>query len=446
LAVSAVRPGGYNATMGRVRQSLRFSFLDGVCYALMFGLGDTYLAPFAVALGARPQEVGLLTSVPGLAASLSQYPAAGITRRLGRKRTILAAVMLHGLTWLPILLIPWLFATQRALWLVFLATIYAVFGALANPAWFSIMTQYIPPGRRGEYFSFRGRWVGAVTVGAGFAGGLVLWLTRRWGLASFALLFSGALLCRLASWWFLSRQHEPRLRAAAGDEFSFVEFIVRARESNFVRFALFAALYSAATYLAAPFFPVYMLRELGWGYLSYALVNTAMPLVTVLCLSSWGRHADRVGNIAVLRATGLIVAFIPALWLVSGARPFLVLVNVLAGFGWAGYNLAASNFIFDAVSPGKRVRCFSYFTLLNGLGISLGSLAGGYLIPHLPQLRGSRILAICALSTLARLAVWALMLPRVREVRAVEAVRKRDLIFSVAGLRGLPGVSPTPQE
>jgi MFS family permease len=423
----------------RLRKSLRRSFYDGIAYAVMFGVGDSFLNPFAVALGASPGQIGLLTSLPQLAGSLSQAMATRVTAFLGRKRTVILFVALQGLTWLPILLVPWLLPGRRMLWLIFLATLYAFFGAMPNPAWFSIMTQYIPPGRRGAYFSFRNRWGGGVTVLSGFVAGGVLWLApASWGAASFSLLFAVALLCRMACVVFLAGQHEPGQHRPAAVADGFTDGQARPLGPNFRRFVLFAAAYSLAAYLVAPFFPVLTLRHLGWDYLSYVTVNTALAATTFLTIVSWGRHADRAGNVAVLRLTGFLVALVPALWLVSTHKAFIFALNVFAGFGWAGYNLAVANFVFDAVPPPQRVRGVAVYTLATGVGVSLGSLAGGLLVPVLPPLNGSSIFTLCAISAVLRLLAWAMLLPGVHEERRVERVRRRDLLLSVAGLRPLP--------
>ncbi len=421
----------------RLRRSLRRSFYDGIAYAVMFGVGDSFLNPFAVALGATAGQIGLLTSLPQLAGSLSQAVATRVTAFLGRKRTVITFVALQGITWLPILLVPWLLPDRRILWLILLATLYATFGAMPNPAWFSIMTQYVPPGRRGVYFSFRNRWTGGITVLSGFVAGAVLWLApASWGPASFSLLFAVALVCRMACVVFLAGQHEPRPHRQAAD--GAASGRPRPFGGNFRRFVLFAAAYSLAAYLVAPFFPVLTLRHLGWDYLSYVTVNTALSATTFLTIVSWGRHADRAGNVAVLRLTGFLVALVPALWLVSTDKAFIFALNVFAGFGWAGYNLAVANFVFDAVPAGERVRGVAVYTLANGVGICLGSLAGGLMVPVLPAINGSPIFTLCAISTLLRLAAWRMLLPGVREERSVERVRRRDLLLSVAGLRPLP--------
>jgi MFS family permease len=427
------------ASAGRLRRSLRHSFLDGIFYAMMFGVGDTYLAPYALALGADAFQVGLLTSIPGLAASLVQVFSTRAARRFGPKRTMLLFVLLQGVLWLPILAIPWLFADHRPLWLVLFVTLSAVSLAMANPAWIFLISRHIPPGRRGAYFGFRNRWSGVVTLLSGFAAGIFLWRASPLGLRAFAVLFGAAFLCRMASWLFLARMHETRLPeegrggegpAGKGD----------AADRNFMRFALFAAAYSFAAYLAAPFFPVLMLQEFRWDYLTFVTVNSTLALFTFLSLPAWGRQTDRVGNVAVLGTTGLLVAVIPLLWFIWPRPVFALVINALAGFAWSGFNLAVANFVIEAVPAPRRMRAYVLYTLLNGIGICLGSLLGGALIPHLPPLRGSRVLAVCILSCLARLTVWGLLLGRVKEARRVPATGRLDILFGVVGLRSPAGM------
>ena len=56
-----------------VRESLRSSFKDGVFAAFMAGVTDHYATPAALFLGATVQQVGLITALPSLMSSLSQF-------------------------------------------------------------------------------------------------------------------------------------------------------------------------------------------------------------------------------------------------------------------------------------------------------------------------------------------------------------------------------------
>ena len=135
--------------------------------------------------------------------------------------------------------------------------------------------------------------------------------------------------------------------------------------------------------------------------------------------------------------TSIFLPVIPFLWLLSHNVIYLVLVQIFAGFFWAGFNLSVSNFIFDAVSPEKRTRCIAYFNVVNGTALFSGALIGGFLMKWLPALLGYKILALALISGLLRIGS-ALLAGRVREVRSVREVSARDLFYSVIGVRPLP--------
>jgi MFS family permease len=138
------------------------------------------------------------------------------------------------------------------------------------------------------------------------------------------------------------------------------------------------------------------------------------------------------------------------MWLVSNHWVYLAAIQFYSGFMWAGFNLAAANFMFDAVSAPKRARCAAYQALVNGAFVCAGTLLGGFLagnvaspLPALPWLPNpaSPLLFLFFLSGIVRVFAAAYFLPRVREVREVERIRHRELVFRVAQIRALSGIS-----
>ena len=220
-------------------------------------------------------------------------------------------------------------------------------------------------------------------------------------------------------------------------DFTFVMFVRRFRESNFLKFVVFSGSLTFATYLSAPFFAVFMLRDLQLSYVTYMALQVCAALAGLIALPLWGRHADLVGNVRVLRLSAFLAALIPIFWIFSQHAAYLMLVQMLSGFVWSGVTLSAGNFIYDAVTPQKRVRCIAYFNVINGAPLFLGSSLGGYLASRLPPFFGYRLLSIFALSCLCRLFFYVLLSRRFREVRAAREVAIHELFFSVVGIRPL---------
>ena len=424
-----------------VRESLRSSFKDGIFAAFMAGVTDYYATPAALFLGATVQQVGWVTALPHLFASLSQFFSVRIIYWIGGRLKLLVRLVFSQASFLLcIAVLPLLEMPRRVELLSILLILAAVCGGLAGPAWGSLMSDYVPAKKRGRYFGWRSRTVGVVTVASVIASGLLLNFFQEisYGTGFFIIFFLAA-ACRYESAYFISRMDEPPHKSDPAGDFTFVMFVRRFRESNYLKFVIFTACFTFATYLSAPFFAVFMLRDLQLSYAAYMALQVSASVAGLIALPLWGRHADLVGNARVLRLSSFMAALIPVLWLVSQHPVHLMLVQMFSGFFWAGVTLSAGNFIYDAVTPQKRVRCIAYFNVINGVAVFFGSSLGGYLASRLPPLFGYRLLALFALSCLCRLIFYALLSRTFREVRAAREVSIQELFFSVVGIRPLIG-------
>ena len=424
-----------------VRESLRCSFKDGIFAALMGGVTDHYTTPLALFLGATVQQIGLVTALPHLLSSLSQLLAVRVVYWVGgRLKLLVRLVFSQASLILCIAILPWLQVPSRVEVFLLLLILAAVCGGLAGPAWGSLMSDYIPATKRGRYFGWRNRTIGIVSVGSVVAAGLLLYSFREVSYsAGFGILFSLAALARYVSAHFISRMDEPPQRKDPASDFTFFMFVARFRESNYLKFVVFTACVNFATYLSAPFFAVFMLRDLQFDYLTYMALQVCSALTSLIALPLWGRHADLVGNVRVLRFSSFFAALIPIFWLFSHHPVYLMLVQMWAGFSWSGVTLSAGNFIYDAVTPQKRVRCIAYFNVINGGALFLGSSLGGFLASRLPPLFGYQLVALFALSCFCRLSFYLLLSRSFREVRPAQEVSISDLFFSVVGIRPLVG-------
>jgi MFS family permease len=421
----------------RVKRSLRYSTYEGISANSMAGFGNSYISPFAIALKASNEQIGLLSSVPSLMSSISQFKAPDLADRLGsRKRMFYLAVLFEATLWLPIVLLTILPLPGKSILLVVFFTIMALLGSFGAPASGSMISSLVPEEKRGRYFGWRGKVFGVVAVVCTFVAGFLLQVFSKWNeFYGFFLIFSVAMIFRFVSLIFISRIHEPEIAITRDSYFTFWEFIRRIRESNFAKFAVFIALVNFTTSMAGPFFAPYMLRDLKFSYMTYTMVIVTGSISTLLMLTYWGRHADKVGNIKVLRVTSLFIPIVPALWIFVRNPVYLMLIQVFAGYVWSGFNLCAGNFIFDAVSPPKRTRCIGYFNALNGVSVFIGAMTGGVLATHLPSLFGYRALTLFLLSGILRGVVVAVMLPMIKEVRAVEDVDGKQFFLNVTGIR-----------
>jgi MFS family permease len=422
-----------------VRESLRSSFKDGIFASVMGGITDHYTTPLGLFLGATVQQIGLITALPNLFSSLSQLFAVRVVYWIGGRLKLLVRLVLSQASLIACMaLLPWVVIPFRVELFIVLLILAAGCSGLAGPAWGSVMSDYIPASKRGRYFGWRNRTVGIVTLGSVIAAGLLLYSSSDDNIG-FCLLFSLAALARYGSAYFINRMDEPPHRKDPASDFTFLMFVARFRESNFLKFVVFTSCLNFACYLSAPFFAVYMLRDLQFDYLTYMAFQVCSSLASLIALPLWGKHADLVGNVRVLRLSSFFAALIPLFWLFSHHPGYLILVQSFAGFAWSGVGLSTGNFIYDAVTPQKRVRCIAYFNVLNGVALFLGSSLGGFLASRLPPLLGYQLLSLFALSSFCRITVYLFLSRSFREVRAAHAVPIHQLFFSVVGIRPLVG-------
>ena len=434
-------------THDKIKTSLRYSLLDGIFASIMIGFTDTFIAPYALAMGAGSSIIGVLSSVPNLVGAFFQNLSASIVERLGSRQALInRAVLLHALVLIPIISIPYLFKAREVFWLIIFYTAFVSLNLLAFPAWSSMMADHIPESERGRVFGMRNRIFGITNVSAMFLAGLILYLVQRYvslrgtplevysGVFGFSLIFTIAFAVRIISWKFLTKMYEPRLDIRPEHRFTIWSFLRRLPKTNFGRFVIFMACMNFTVNISGPFLPVYMIKELKFDYLTYTVITLTATLTIFFMMNWWGIHADHIGNRRVIRLSSFFIPLVPFMWLFSHNVVYLVAVQIFAGFFWAGFNLSSSNFIYDAVTPEKRTRCIAYYSVINCIAIFLGALTGAGLIKIIPPLFGYKIMSLFIISTVGR-GLVVLFLSGFREVRQVKHVSHRELFYSVIGLR-----------
>jgi nitrate/nitrite transporter NarK len=111
-------------------KSLEYAVKDGVAHSAMMGMGENYLSPYAIELGASDMQIGFLSSIPKLLGSLSQLFSSKMTEKIASRKTM---VLLFGLfqsvIWIPIALLG--FSNFSVIWtLILLATVYWFSGSI----------------------------------------------------------------------------------------------------------------------------------------------------------------------------------------------------------------------------------------------------------------------------------------------------------------------------
>jgi MFS family permease len=418
------------------KRTMKLSVSEGSAAAVMAGAGDTYIAPFALSLGANNFLIGLISSLPALVSPIAQIVGSRLMEKRSRKQIMTLGPVFQALMWLPIIVLGLIYwhgvSSFIPTVLVIVYAIYAIFGAVGGPAWFSLLGDIVPARIRGKYFGKRNKVCTSVTVAATVLAAFVLdyYKTKGMVLLGFAVIFLAASVSRMISAYLLNRYYEPELKLEEGYYFSFWQFVAKAPGNNFGRFVIYVGLLYFSTLIAAPFFTVYMLRNLGFSYTTLMLVNISATVFTVLFSPILGKFADKYGNRELLKVGGIIIPSLPLFWLFSGNPWYLAFVpQVLSGLGWGAFNLGASNFIYDVVTPQRRGLCITYFNVFMYAGTFFGATVGGAIATYVPIAFMNNLLFIFLISGLLRALASLIMLPKIKEVRDVQILSSNPLVY-----------------
>jgi MFS family permease len=369
-------------------RSRRYGIRDGVFQAAVQGGGENYLSAFALLLNANAIQIGILSALPQLVGTCAQLLSVKILNRFRhRKVLILAGAVGQTALWLPLLALPLLFPEQGA-WLLIACTIaYVAMGQFSIPAWNSLIMDFVAAEQRGVYFGRRARMMAVTSFTVLCLAGLVLHSSEVWRepWMGFAIIFMIAAGSRAISTFYLARIDESAAPPICETEFRLLDFLKSQRGSNFQRFLVFSGLLHACVLIAGPYFMIYMLRDLQFSYGMYAVWMAAGVLGQFLTLKPWGAIGDRFGNRKVLLISGLLVPFLPMLYIFSANFYFLIAVNFVGGVVWAGLTIGLQNYLFDTVQVEDRAKSVAVWNTANAIGWCLGALLGGWFATAIPS-------------------------------------------------------------
>ncbi len=366
----------------KVRRSLVFSIYDGVAFSIMFGMSDSFFQPFGKFLGADIIVLGLIRSLPIAVGSISQLFAGQLAAVFkSRRRFISLFAFLHALMFVPVFLC-WFLGAGRVAALILFVILANVFFMLPIPLWSSWMGDLMDEKSRGSYLGRRSSISSVGTFPSMMAAGFILDEMKNLGrpYVGFVVIFSVAFVARGVSAWFLSRKYDPPYDYQARRSLSFRAFVDNAKKTNIGPFVLYMGLLNFAMSMIASYIDPFLLFGVKVGYLPWTALTATLLAVKFLFMPVWGRACDRYGTRKVLLVSSAVIGVIPLLWYWGYLLPFAFFIQVAAGFGWAGFEISAFNFLFDNTSVGNRVTTVSIYSMTNGIMTLAGSLAAGMLV------------------------------------------------------------------
>jgi MFS family permease len=391
----------------RTRRDLNAMLGDGAAYSVMVGIGENYLPAFALAMGMGQVVAGLIACVPLLAGAVLQLISPyGVSKLGSYRRWVSLCAAVQAASFLPLVAAAW-FERIPVAALFLIAGLYWGGGMSAGPAWSAWATAIVPARLRSRFFACRTR-ISQAGVLVGFVGGgVALQYGSTWGrpLEAFALIFAVAAVCRFVSSRLLALHSEPLSPGNPGGPGQVIgrrEIVARLKHNGEGRLLIYLWMTYAAAQIAGPFFTPFILGHLRFDYATYMLILATSILTKALSMPLFGRFAHRYGARRLMIAGGLMLIPLPLFWLFSNSVPYLLCVQVVAGFAWAAFELSIILMSFDCIPASHRTSMLTAYNLGYALASVGGSLVGGLLL----RLGGESYVAylvVFAVSSLGRL-------------------------------------------
>jgi MFS family permease len=432
-----VKPEDKEPLYVKKEKSVNYSVKDGLFTSVKAGLTENFVMPFAIALNASNGMLAALSSVPQLIASFIQLFAQDSLKFFKtRSRLIFWTAFIQAFMWLPLLFIPLIAGNDKYLGFLLLlvfVTLEATIGTFQGSVYNSILGDIIDEDKRGEFFGKRNRIVNLMGFISTIVAGLILSFFRRMdnGTAhyiffGFGILFFLAFASRMTSSFFKRKIYDPPFERPK-TEIKFTYFLRNMTSNNYGIFVLYVFMFKLVANISAPFFALYLLRDMEMPYLYYTLIIGASIMASFLTMGIWGKIIDRRGSKFLLKISGFLIPFSPLLMILAIYIPnphtkfiYLLCEEIFSGAVWAAFNLSTSSFLFDATAKEERIKYIAYYNFLTGVAIFLGATLGGFLIHEYPMWIVSAIPYVLLTTGTLRLLVTSIFIKKVQEARMIE--------------------------
>jgi MFS family permease len=400
--------------------NIRILYLDVGLYGVTNGIASTFMAVFALRMGASDQQIGLLAALPAFVYIFWFIPAGRLVESSKSiKATGLVGVFFARLQFVLIALLPFLPAGYRVPALLACIMLAGIPLCVANVAFTNVIADVVPPADRPRVVSRRSILQAVTTAAASAAGGKLLGIVPL--PVNYQVLFLIAFGFSMLSLFALSRitvadcapsgvfSLQPGIFARQIRDMVATAWATPA----FLRFTVAAFVMHASLQYAWPLFSLWWVNGLkAWEGL-IGLIATANMLASIASNVVWARVAERRGNRFCLMAGFGGIVFIPVINALLPRAEYLLLTETLAGLIVPALTLGVFNTLLEVSPVARRPIYIAVYSAAVNIPICLGPIIATTLVVPLVGVQLG-----LALATPLRLAAWITMFVLLRRIAA----------------------------
>jgi len=364
------------------QRNLRNFFFDGLFSAASDSIVLTYLPLFLLALGASSADIGLMTALASISATLILIPGAMLVDRIGqRKRIVLFSGGYSGaICLLAIAISPLFIKGSKAIYIVI--ALKVLLDGLRNfslPAWVSMTADVVPLSWRGRYFSTRNLIMGFASMVMTYGiGQLITWLGEPVGF-QWALGLSFVFGIISARFYSRIKEYRDQNQIIPKQSYSIHSLVNTLRkDQNFFAFCSFFAFWTFSLNIAGPFFNIYLAKDLKATASIIGIVTVVGKISSIPAQRFFGPIADRWGPRKLMKLFSFLIPILPFSWYFVRAPWQAIPINTLGGILWAAMNLASFTMLLEITPQEQRARYSAMYQIAVSFSAAIGATLGGF--------------------------------------------------------------------
>ena len=366
-----------------LKRSMNLSVAEGSLATIMGTLtSGVFLTGFALEMGATRLQIGVLSALP-VCANLMQLAGAYLLERRGEcKNLCLITTVISRLLWLPIFLVPFLFAKSGpfAIWVMIAAFAVGSFlSSVGGVAWLLWIKDLIPREQRVSFMGRRHLFNTGLSLVAGMVAAVGLDWAKQSGHSSLGFLsvFGAAMLCGLIGMPLLGAIPAPG--PARPYQASFRQlFSSPLKDRDFRSLLGFYGVWNIGLQLAQPFFAVYMLQKMHLSFGCITALATMSSVLGMLTTRFWTRLCDRFGTkpIVLIATVADLVTTIAWVFVMPQWFGLLILIHCSGVFS-APLAMGPNNILLRLAPEKNAAFYLAIFNSIVGTAAAVAAIAGG---------------------------------------------------------------------
>jgi len=374
-----------------------FSFIKGNYAVLIISwiivdfameLQATYYALYVLGLGATETILGVIGLSQFLALASLQFPGGYLADKYGRKWLISTMTFGVALSYMLYAIAPsWHF-------ILIGAVLMAIFNSTYQPALSAMISDSLPPERRGMGFSIVMLIASVSTTPSPAVAGL---LRAYFGLIDgmriiYGIVVTLFLIAAFFRFFFLKEtvisSSKPRLNeiihsypTALKETFGVWKKVPKSMLYLFLSFSVMIFGFSSVNLLTVIYATrVLLIDEVVWGF-----ILAAVPITTMILAIPVGKLVDKIKRKIPILASILIFG-LAMLIFIYGDLTKVIISLILIGVGQVMMNAAFSALQTDLTPKEQRGKVNGFINFANYIIMAMASFAGGYMYEHVfPQ-------------------------------------------------------------